>query len=139
MSTTHESQIENAKRTVRRVFEEGVNERRFDRVHEAFAESYVGPNGDRGQRAFGASMEGLVRAFPDLHYAIEDAIAEGDRVVLRFSVRGTHRGTFRTFAPTGRAVSSTGIVIFQLAEGRIVRSWVENDRLGFQQQLEASA
>lgn len=138
MSSIHGIEVEANARTARRVFEEGVNERRFELLSELFSPSYVGPNGDRGARSFASSMEGLARAFPDLHYVIEDVIAAHDRVVLRFRLTGTHRGKFAAFEPTERAVTGTGIVIFQLEGGRIVRAWVENDRLGFQQQLAAA-
>ena len=54
------------------------------------------------------------------------------------SARSTHRGTFRTYAPTGRAITNTGMAVHQLRDGRITRIWMENDRLGFQQQLDAA-
>ncbi len=75
------------------------------------------------------------RAFPDLHFAIEDQIAEGDLVVTRFTVRGSHRGELMGIAPTGKVVLLTGILISRLSGGQVVERWDEYDALGLMQQL----
>jgi steroid delta-isomerase-like uncharacterized protein len=79
-------------------------------------------------------------AFPDSHHTIEDLIAEGDRVVTRFTWTGTHRGEFLGIAATGRPISIGGIWIHRLADGRIVegREWGHLDWLGVLQQLGAT-
>lgn len=74
-------------------------------------------------------------AFPDATFTIEDMIAEGDRVALRLTMRGTHRGAFNGIPPTGRTVQVTGVSIERVVEGRIVEGWVINDALGMLQQL----
>lgn len=74
-------------------------------------------------------------AFPDLHYHIEDLIAEGDRVVMRFRLHCTHRGEFLGLAPTGKEVSLDGISIFRLADGKIVEHWAVQDGLSLMVQL----
>lgn len=78
----------------------------------------------------------LTAAFPDLRTEIEDLIAERDRVVARLSFRGTHRGTFRGIAPTGRRVHFTAIRVYQIADGMIVASWANQDALGLLRQLQ---
>lgn len=130
--------VEHNKRVVRRVFEEAVNHGRPELLPELFAADYVSPQGDRGPAAFGAVIESLRRAFPDITYVVEDVLAEGDEVAIRWTWTGTHLGAFRTYAPTGRAITNTGMAIHQLRDGRITRIWMENDRLGFQQQLDAA-
>ena len=65
----------------------------------------------------------LHAAFPDLHITVEDTITEGDKVVGRNSLTGTHRGAYMGLAPTGRRVVYSEIFIFRLAEGRIVEIW----------------
>lgn len=65
----------------------------------------------------------LLRAFPDLHIAIEDVIAEGDRVVYRNTVTGTHQGTYMGVPPTGRVITWNEIFIVRVAGGRIAETW----------------
>jgi steroid delta-isomerase-like uncharacterized protein len=65
----------------------------------------------------------LLRAFPDLHIAIEDVIAEGDKVVYRNTVTGTHLGEYMGLAPTGRTVTYSEIMIVRVAGGRIAETW----------------
>jgi predicted ester cyclase len=78
-------------------------------------------------------------AFPDVHITIEDQIAEGDKVVTRWTDRGTHQGEYLDIAPTGKQVEYTGISIDRIADGKIVESWLESDRWGLMQQLGAVA
>jgi predicted ester cyclase len=75
--------------------------------------------------------------FPDLHVTTDDLIAEGDKVVQRWTVRGTHKGELMGWAPTGRQVKAGGISIFRIAEGRIVEHLAFADELCFLQQLGA--
>lgn len=65
----------------------------------------------------------LLRAFPDLHVKVEDVVAEGDKVVYRNTVTGTHQGEYRGMAPTGRSVTYSEIFIVRLANGRIAEIW----------------
>jgi steroid delta-isomerase-like uncharacterized protein len=65
----------------------------------------------------------LLRAFPDIHVAVEDVIAEGDKVVYRNTVTGTHQGEYRGLAPTGRSVRYNEIFIVRFAGGRIAEIW----------------
>jgi steroid delta-isomerase-like uncharacterized protein len=74
-------------------------------------------------------------AFPDLVYTIEDEIAVGDRVVVRWTGRGTHRGVYHHIAPTWKRVTMSGIQINRLADGKIVEDWTSFDALGLLQQL----
>lgn len=67
------------------------------------------------------------QAFPDAQYFIEDLIAEGDKVVLRVTTRGTHRQEFYGLAPTHRTVEFTGIVIYRIQDGKIAECWDEID------------
>ncbi|MCY4087960.1 MAG: ester cyclase [Actinomycetia bacterium] len=75
------------------------------------------------------------RAFPDFRATIDDEIAEGDRVVLRFTAHGTHEGEFRGIPPTGKRVTWTGINIYRLEGGKIVERWVCEDGLSLMEQL----
>ena len=74
-------------------------------------------------------------AFPDGRMTIEDMIAEGDKVVTRYTSRGTHKGDYMGIPATGKEVVSTGIVITRIAKGKIAEDWEEFDGIGYLQQL----
>lgn len=74
-------------------------------------------------------------AFPDSAPTIEDQVAEGELVVTRVAVRGTHRGEFQGIPATGKHVTIVGIGIHRIADGRIVEHWPQPDLLGLLQQL----
>jgi predicted ester cyclase len=81
-------------------------------------------------------------AFPDMRFTVEDAIAQGDKVVARIVGRGTHLGpyshpVFGELAPTGRAIVVHEICIYRIAGGKLVDCWPQFDRLGLLQQLGA--
>jgi predicted ester cyclase len=65
----------------------------------------------------------LLRGLPDLHLTIEDLIAEGDKVVMRASVTGTHQGEYMGLPPTGKSITYNEIFIFRFAGGRIAEMW----------------
>jgi len=65
----------------------------------------------------------------------EDLIAEGDRVVSRFTIRGTHKGVLMGIAPTNKPVTVTGIVIYRIVDGKVVEQWENINFLGMMQQL----
>ena len=77
----------------------------------------------------------LHRAFPDLHVTVEDLIAEGDKVVARNSVSGTHQGEYMGLPPTGRTVTYNEIFIVRFADGRIAETWGVVDVLSQMKQL----
>jgi predicted ester cyclase len=79
----------------------------------------------------------LLRAFPDLHIAVEDMIAEGDKIVIRDTVTGTHKGELMGVPPTGNSVSYNEIFIFRFAEGRVIETWGVVDVLSLMRQLGA--
>jgi predicted ester cyclase len=76
-----------------------------------------------------------LRAFPDMHLTIDDAIAEGDRVAVRFTSRGTHRGAFGPIPPTGRRVTIASYLVARIADGKIAEQWGLDDQLGMLRQL----
>lgn len=77
----------------------------------------------------------LLRAFPDLHVAIEDVVAEGDKVVYRNTVTGTNHGEYRGLPPTGRSVTYNEIFIIRFADGLITEIWGVVDVLAQLRQL----
>jgi steroid delta-isomerase-like uncharacterized protein len=81
------------------------------------------PMDARGAQALKQVWAVLLRAFPDIHVTVEDVIAEGDKVVFRQTVTGTHRGEYRGLPPTGKSVAYNEIFIVRFAGGRIAEIW----------------
>jgi steroid delta-isomerase-like uncharacterized protein len=81
------------------------------------------PTGATGAEVIKEVFAKLHRAFPDLHITVEDMIAEGDRLVSRQTVTGTHRGEYLGVPPTGRTVTYDEIFILSFADGRIAETW----------------
>jgi steroid delta-isomerase-like uncharacterized protein len=95
------------------------------------------PMGTTGVQALKNVWTVLLRAFPDLHVTIEDTVAEGDKVVFRNTVTGTHRGEYRGLEPTGRSVSYGEIFVMRFAGGRIAEIWGVVDVFSQMRQLGA--
>jgi predicted ester cyclase len=129
------------KQVVRRIYEDCINPDRPDRLAELVSADYVGPRGERGPDGFAANVASLRAGFPDIKFTLDDLIADGDRVTVRWTWHAIHAGTFRgpagSFPPTGKQVTNTAIAIYQLVDHKIVRVWLESDRLGALQQIGA--
>jgi predicted ester cyclase len=80
-------------------------------------------------------VEDEIRAFPDFHVAIEDIIAEGDKVCVRLQETGTYKGEYHGFAPTGNKLSYAVAAIWRIVEGKIVEGWIIYDQMEFLKQL----
>jgi predicted ester cyclase len=92
----------------------------------------------RGPELFKRTVSMYRTAFPDVNMTVDDAIREGDKVVLRWHAEGTHRGELAGLAPTGARVSTTGISIDQWRDGKVVEAWVEWDNLGLARSIGAA-
>lgn len=130
------------KALARRLVEEAYNGGRLDVTDELVAGDFVGhdpslPEEVRGPAGVKELIAGYRAAFPDIHVTIEDQIADGDRVVTRWSVKGTHQGELMGMPATGKQATVTGITIDRIADGRIAESWDNWDTLGLMQQLGA--
>jgi len=88
-----------------------------------------------GREGFRLSFITFHAAFPDMNYAIEDVVAEGDKVVVRWKATGTHRGELMGILPTGKHIAVTGVDIFRVEEGRLAELWLSWDQLRMMQQL----
>jgi len=125
------------KRTIDRLFDRCFNQGDLALLDELVAPEYVGPQDTRGPNGFRGIVAGLRTGFPDIHYTLDDVLAEGDRVAVRWHWTGTNTGPFRAFPPTGKSFTNPGVGIFQLRGGKIVAATLETDRLGFLQQIGA--
>ena len=128
---------EDHKALVRRVWEDVWNQGRLDLLPELFAPELV-----EGQRFF---VSRTLQAFSGSHVTIEDMLAEGDKVVTRYSWRATHSGVWdmhladmpMDVPPTGKQVWDRGIAIARIADGKIADMWAEWTKLELAQQLGA--
>lgn len=93
------------------------------------------PGMQHGLEGHNAIVALFRQAFPDLDWAIDDLIEEGDKVVARTTMRATHLGDFFGIPPTGKAVTATGTHVLRIADGRIAEHWGNNDDLGLMRQL----
>jgi len=131
---------EENKAIVQRLFEEVFNERRLDRADELVAPDYLDHAAVPGQ---GPGLEGAKQqrwamyfaAIPDMHATIDDLVAEGDKVVVRYTVEGTQQGQLPGVPPTGKRFRTSAICIYRLAEGKVAENWEQADLLGLMQQL----
>ena len=133
---------EENKSVVRRWYAEVTNQGKLEVADELLASEYVchDPNSESGEVRADALKEsvGYFRnALTDMRFEIEDMIAEGDKVVTRWTLRGTHNGELFGVGPTGEQVAMSGIVISRVTEGKIVEEWDEYDLLGLMRQLGA--
>ena len=125
------------KALLRRYIEERWNERKFGLTDELVSPDFVlhTPSGDLNLSAFNEGIAAYLDSFPDSHVSIEDLVAEEDRVALRYSFKGTHRGEFMGIAMTGKHTLCVGMAFYRVAAGRLAEGWFVEDTLGLLEQL----
>ncbi len=130
---------EENKALAQRWIEEAWNKGDLTIVEELIAPNYVlhDPTrpGLRGHEGIKQSVAMFRTAFPDLRFTIEDQVSEGDKVVIRYTVQGTHQGPLMGIAATGKRGTLTGIDIYRIADGKIEEAWSNWDTLGMLQQV----
>jgi predicted ester cyclase len=138
------SEVERNVAVSRRVFDEIINEGKLEVAKEVVTPTtrvtvpFTHPgHGVEGLQKIASSLRG---GFPDIHIEIEDIIATGDKVALRWrTTRQTHKGMYRGLPPTGKEVRITGMTIFRFENGKIEDFWLEMDQLNGARQMGAVA
>lgn len=124
---------------LRRYIEEVLNQGNIDSVDKFFAADCVDhtapPGTAPGATGIRQLLTATLAAFSNIHATIEDIIAEENKVVTRFTARGTHTGEFLGIAPTGKEVSLMQISIDRVSGGKIVEHWGVADQTALMQQL----
>jgi steroid delta-isomerase-like uncharacterized protein len=125
---------------VRRYVEEVYDQRKLEVVDEIFAADFTLhdpdlPGGARGPEGIKRIVETFVDAFPDLQVTLEDEFSSGEKVVTRWTSKGTHQGELMGIAPTGRRIEVAAVGIWRVSEGEIAEAWLVYDALGMMQQL----
>jgi steroid delta-isomerase-like uncharacterized protein len=130
---------EQNKELVKRYFEE-FNKGNFEIFEEVYASDYTAyiPSNNPKPMSLEEATEYMMpvfEAFPDMNWDIQDIIANGDKVIVRSIVTGTHKGDMQGIPATGIKVNVGCIVIYRLQDGKIVEEWAEEDMLGMMMQL----
>ena len=128
---------EQNKQVIRQVFE-SYNQQDMEKAEKLYSPKHIfhfpgaPPMDWNSHKQF---IVGLSKAFPDLHFKVEDILTEGDKVAYRLTVSGTHKGEFQGIPPTDRKVSFTSTGISNIVDGKVSEDWVDADTMGLMQQL----
>ena len=132
---------EQYKTAARNFIEKGLNQKDLSALESYFSPDLIDhalppglPSGLEGRKIFASA---LLAAFPDIHVDVKDLIAEGEKLVTRYSVHGTHKGDLMGIPPTGKEVSITGVAIDRFENGLSVEHWEIIDQVGLMQQIGA--
>ena len=116
-----------------------VNQRNPDLIEEFYPPDFVWHEPDQDLRGYEQAKQfasTFFQAFPDINISVDDVLAEGNKVVTRYTIRGTHQGETEEFGPpTGRQMALEGITIHRFEDGKIVEEWERYDNLRVLQQL----
>jgi steroid delta-isomerase-like uncharacterized protein len=128
------------KAVARRFIGEIISKNEWDRASEVLADDVVmyhpsAPGPIRGLEAVKAMLTGFRAGFPDLALTVDDEIAEGDRVVILWTARGTNTGELFGMPATGKAVRVGAVSTFRIADGKIVEDRICEDTLGMLKQM----
>ena len=124
---------------VHRYLDEVVNTGNLDAARNLFTADhvahYAGFPALHGHEDWKQLTSMSYNGFPDTHTTFEDEMAVGDKVIVRYTVRATHKGDFMNIPATNKPVKYTGIAIFRIANGKIAEQWQEADTIGLMQQI----
>jgi steroid delta-isomerase-like uncharacterized protein len=130
------------KTLVRRWFKEIWSKGNLAVADQIVAPNYAnhdpaGPMPESGREGLKKHVTAYRTALADLTFTIDDALAEGNKVTVRWTARSTHKGVLMGIAPTGKPVTVTGISVVRVTGGKVAEHWVTWDALGMMQQLGA--
>lgn len=131
---------EQNKVVMRRIYEEFWNQGNFESLNELVSPNYTlrlqtPPGVPSGREGLQWTIQAYRAGFPNIHVQVEEQLAEGDRVLTRITIRGTHEGTFMNIPPTYKDVTITAMVLTRFENGQNIEGRGEIDRLGLMQQL----
>jgi len=130
---------EENKAIARRIFEEVLSQGNLTAMDDLAARDLVirNPQERRGLESWKPGYVAFREAFPDVRFTPDEILAVDDKVIIRWTMRGTHQGAFAGVAPTGKQVTFWGISIYRIADGKVVEAWVGSDDLGLLRQIGA--
>ena len=127
--------VEENKAIAKRWNDEIMNRGNVDVIDELAAANYINYASNADREAHKQWATELRAANSDLGITIEDTIAEGDKVVVRWTMHGTHTGEYQGIPPTGKEFTMSGISIYRIQDCKIVEDWSNSDMLGAMRQL----
>ena len=131
---------EQNKQSIKRLFNEGMNQQNFSVVEEVIDDIYVNhgfPDAKPGVEGLKEVIQKFTSSFPDMQITQEEVIAEGEIVATRGKWNGTHTGDFMGMPPTGKQVEVTYADFWKFKNGKAVENWVQMDIVGLMHQLGA--
>jgi predicted ester cyclase len=119
---------------------EGLNRGDISSADDAFASNCVihingSPEPNIGLGDFKEMLKGLLSAFPDLQFTIEDQVIAGDKYTTRWIAKGTHTGSLGDIPPTGKSMKINGLILDRVVDDKVVERWEQWDQMGMLQQL----
>lgn len=131
---------EKNKAVMRRIYDEIWNQGNFEVLDEIVSADYVGhiptpPEAPTGREGLRWLIQMYRSAFPDINVQVDDQIAEGEKVLTRITIQGTHQGQFMNIPPTNKKIKVTALVVTRFRNGQNIEGWAELDRFGMMQQL----
>ena len=125
---------------VGRLYQSVWNEQKLEYLDQLIAETHalIEPTVSGtavGPAAYRRPVEGFLRGLPDLKFTVDETVSEGDKLVVYWTITGTHQGSLFGVAPTNKKMNICGVTMHQIAEGKILESTVIWDRLSLMKQL----
>jgi predicted ester cyclase len=123
------------KEVIRNLYENILNNRKLELLNDLIAEEYTSSQGFQKAVGFKQQIVELLQGFPDAQWQVDELLSEGNKVMVKQQLNGTHAGQFQNITATGKRISTKGIAIYELRDGRIINQQIQTDRFGFLQQL----
>lgn len=119
------------KQLIRNLYENILNQRHLELLNSVIDDKYVGARGEKGPDGLKQTVGPLIAAFPDIQWQVEELLAEGNKVVVRWKWTGTFQNSFRGVAPNQKKMTNEAIAVYEFENDKVVRSWIQSDQLGF--------
>src|SRR6478609_2480183 len=127
------------KTVITRFVEEVINQGRLERADDLVAVDFLEldplPGQRQGREGLKEVIAGMRAAFPDIHWTVDEMVAEGDKVFSRFTWSGTHRGEFLGISATGKQIKVAGMVLDRVGAGKMTESRILMDGVSMMKQL----
>ncbi|WP_177192297.1 ester cyclase [Chitinophaga arvensicola] len=128
--------MEKNKTMIRELYENAMNQRNLTALSQYIAPTYTGPSGVKGPAGFEVPVRSLIQSFPDIRWTLQEIIAEGNKVMVKWTWHGTHQADFQNIPATHKTIDLTGIAIYECQDGKVTALEIRTDRLGFLTALE---
>ena len=134
---TYTAEESENKKIIRDLYENILNNRKYELLTSVISPDYAGIGNveEKGVESFRHTVQAVINAFPDIQWNILDMMAEGDKVILRWTWTGTNTQPFRGIPASNKTVTDNAIVIYQLRDGKVINAWIQGDRLGVLMQI----